>query len=418
MTAVRLSGKKLLVLGSTTHLIDVVRAAQKMGVYVVVADWNELDRAPAKQVADEYWNISIRDYEKISEKIREQGVQGIITGFADSYLLPYQHLCEVNGFPCYATKEVFETTLDKARFKKLCRDNAVPVVPEYDLRTFLPNQILTDGPVIIKPVDNSGSRGICKCCSPQDFDRCIAYSLSFSQKKEVVIEKFMDCDTFSVSYTIQDGVISMSTMNDRLVYRTSDAGSVTAGGLYPSRYIELYQRDMDERVRAMYRKLGVQNGILFIQGFCNGSEFYFYEMGYRISGGHHYVYTKSQNNSDGLEQLVHFALMGKMADYSIASRDNPMFEKKCCQIYVLGKEDVIAAIEGVEDVRKMPEVIEMTFQKKVGDRIGKMGTTAQHIMGIYTVVDNMEQFKVLCDKIFAKIRVLNADGENLVIRVF
>ena len=163
--------------------------------------------------------------------IKAEGVDGILTGFTDSYLLPYQHLCELANLPCYATKEVFETTMDKAKFKQLCRDNSIPVIPEYRIDTFDPSVINEKNKVIIKPVDNSGSRGVILCETPEDYQRCLEYALSFSEKKQVVIEKYMEMDSISLSYTIQDGVVSLSTTDDRHVHKAPKGSSVTNFGI-------------------------------------------------------------------------------------------------------------------------------------------------------------------------------------------
>ena len=125
-----LKGKKLLVLGGSAYMVDPVLKAKSMGVHTIVTDWHELGRSPAKRAADEYWNISLMDYDQLSAKIKEEKINGILTGFTDAFLLAYQHLCELTGLPCYASKEAFETTMDKARFKQFCRANGVPVIPE------------------------------------------------------------------------------------------------------------------------------------------------------------------------------------------------------------------------------------------------------------------------------------------------
>ena len=232
-----LEGKKLLILGGGATSIDIVNAAQALGVFVT--DYYDVSRSPAKLIADEYWNESITDYDKLCTLIKEKGVNGIITGFTDSYLMHYQHLCEVSGLPCYATKEVFETTMDKARFKQLCRDNGVPVIPEYQMETFDPSIINEKNKVIIKPVDNSGSRGVILCTKPEDYQKCLEFALSFSEKKQVVIEKYMEMDSISLSYTIQDGEVSLSTTDDRYVHKAANGGSVTNFGIYPSKRLIL-----------------------------------------------------------------------------------------------------------------------------------------------------------------------------------
>ncbi len=409
-----LRNKKLLILGGNPLSIEIVKAAKKMGVYTIVTDWYDTKRSPAKLVADEYWNEEIFKPERISQLIKERHVDGVITGFTDSYLLQYCRICELSGLPCYSTRAVFEKTLNKSEFKKLCRLNNVPVVPDYDLATFSPEIISKDNQILIKPVDNSGSRGIVTCDDANKYKDCLNYALSFSQKKQVVIEKYINMDSFSVSYTIQDEVISMSSMNDRVVHRVAGAGAVTNGAIYPSKYIDSYMKKMDMKVRAMLKNLGVKNGVLFIQGFTDGDTYFFYEMGYRLSGGCHFLYTENQNNSSSASQLVHFALTGKMADYKIIERDNPMFHDLCFQWNILGKEGIISRIEGFDTITSLPEVIHSSLNKRVGSKIGKDGTTMQKIAGFHTIVKNHVHMKRLVRYIYDNFHVFNEDGESLV----
>ena len=409
-----LKGKRLLILGGDARSKDIVNCAKEMGVYTIVADWYDVQRSPAKLLADEYWNQDIFQTDEVVKLIGDNNVNGVITGFSDSYLLQYNAICSASKLPCYATAEVFKRTLDKSLFKQLCIENGVPVVPAFDLKTFDPTIISDSFKVIFKPVDNSGSRGIKVCGRPEDFNSCLEYALSFSEKKQVVLERFMEMDTFSASYTIQDGVISLSTMNDRIVHKVSGAGAVTAGGIYPSKYIKSYLEKMDEKVKAMYRNLGVKNGVLFIQGFTNGDEYYFYEMGYRLSGGRHYIFTKNQSNTSSLEYLITFALTGKMADYPIVERDNADFPNLCCQVNVMGKEGEIAKVEGFDYVQSMPCVIYSSLMKTVGDHIGADGTTAQQCAGIYMVVDNYRVFEEKIAEIKHHFHLFDKDGNDLV----
>ena len=284
-------GKKLLILGGSSFMVDPVLRAKSLGIYTIVTDWHPLEKSPAKRVADEYWTISLMDYDQLVAKIKEENVDGILTGFTDAFLLAYQHLCELTGLPCYATKEVFETTMDKAKFKQLCRDNGVPVIPEYSVDTFYPDTISDTNKVIIKPVDNSGSNGVILCSRPEDYPGCLEYALSFSAKKKVVIEKYMEMDSLSVSYTFQDGEVSLSTTDDRYIHKSESGSSVTRLSIYPSKYTDAYLAIMDEKVKNMYKRLGVRNGVVAVQFFTNGTEYYAMEMGHRLTGGQHYTYT-------------------------------------------------------------------------------------------------------------------------------
>lgn len=410
-----LTGKKLLILGGNAPSVDVVNAARKMGVYTIVTDWYDTSRSPAKLVADEYWNESINDYDKLCTLIKEKGVNGIFTGFTDSYLLPYQHLCELTGLPCYASKEVFELTMDKARFKQLCRDNDIPVIPEYDLESFDPSIINDKHKVIIKPVDNSGSRGVILCTKPEDFQKCLDFALSFSEKKQVIIERYMEMDSISLSYTIQDGVVSLSTTDDRYVHKAANGSSVTQCGVYPSKYTEAYIEKIDGKMKKMYERAGLKNGVLAVQFFTDGNEFYVMEMGHRLTGGQHYTYTMMENCISALDCLIHFAITGEMADYSIASKDNARFKHVYCHLFVLGKEAQIARFEGMDYIKQMPEVMHVTDMISVGQKIGADGTAAQKVEGLHIKVNDVEQLKKVLDDVKEHFHIYDENGNDLTI---
>ncbi len=410
-----LEGKKLLILGGGATSIDIVKAAQALGVYVIVTDYYDVNRSPAKLIANECWNESITDYDKLCALIKEKSVNGIITGFTDSYLMPYQHLCELSGLPCYATKEVFELTMDKARFKQLCRDNDVPVIPEYDLASFDPSIINENHKVIVKPVDNSGSRGVILCTKPEDFQKCLDYALSFSEKKQVVIERYMEMDSISISYTIQDGVVSLSTTDDRYVHKAASGSSVTQCGIYPSKYTEAYIQKIDGKMKKMYERAGLKNGVLAVQFFTDGNEFYVMEMGYRLTGGQHYTYTMAENGISSLDQLIRFAVTGSMADYSIAERDNACFKHIYCHLFILGKEAKIARFEGLDYLKQMPEVMHLTEMKKIGDKVGVDGTSAQKVVGVHLKVNDIAHLKKVLDNVKEHFHFYDEEGNDLTI---
>ena len=412
-----IKGKKILILGSNAITCGIVEVAKSLGVYTIVTSWNKLEEAPAKRIADSYWDISIVDYDALVRRIEEEKIDGIITGFTDSYLLPYQHLCELTGLPCYATKEVFEKTIDKMKFKQLCRDNGISIIPEFSKETFDPTLINEKNKIVIKPVDNSGSRGVILCKSSDNYQRCLDYALSFSSKKEVIIEKYMDMDSWAASYTIQDGVISLSTLNDRLEHKSSETAAITTAGIYPSKYLDLYLEKMDEKMKKMYKTLGVTNGVLSVQGFVDGDNFYVMEMGYRLTGGQHYIFSKYENGISALEQLIYFSITGKMADFMIAEKDNPRFKDLCLNLCILGKSAKIARIEGKEFIEQLPELVNASFMKDVGDQIGIDGTTAQKIASLHLVLKGYQDLNRLVADIQEHFHVYDVDGNDLVLKL-
>lgn len=410
--------KKLLVLGGNALTCDIVTKAHELGVFVVVTDWNSPNISPAKRIADEYWDTSILDYDKLLSQIHHEGINGIITGFTDSYLLPYQHLCVLSGLPCYATKEQFEITLNKAKFKKLCASHGVSVVKEYSVDSFDTSIITSDAPVLLKPVDNSGSRGIYICYNPNDFEQLKEKALSFSKKGEILVEKYMQCDDVSFEYKIQNGEVTLSSICDRYIHKTSDFGSVTTGLVYPSKYLHRYREQVDDKVKSMFNNIGLKNGVLFMQAFVDEDDFYFYEMGYRLSGGRHYIFTENQNDDSSVKQLIRFALTGEMDERSISHIANPDFKSVCCQLSVLCQSARIGRIEGLDVLKRYPAIIDTMISYGVGDIVGKQGTSAQIVARFHIVSE--DKARLVEDLAFIKrhLQILDEFGRNMVLDFF
>ena len=225
----------------------------------------------------------------------------------------------------------------------------------------------------------------------------------------------MEMDSISLSYTIQNGVVSLSTTDDRYVHKAANGSSVTQCGVYPSKYTEAYIQKIDGKMKKMYEKAGLKNGVLAVQFFTDGNEFYVMEMGHRLTGGQHYTYTMMENGISALDCLIYFAITGEMANYTIALKDNARFKHVYCHLFVLGKAAQIASFEGLDYIKHMPEVMHITEMIKVGQIIGADGTAAQKVLGLHIKVDDVAQLKNVLDEVKEHIHIYDESGNDLTI---
>ena len=409
-----LKGKHLLILGGDTLSADIIRAAKKEGVLTTVIDWYSVENSPSKLLADQHFEISIKDYDAIDKLIENQKIDGVITGFTDSYLEPYAEICRRNNLPSYASKELFEKTLDKKIFKEYCRKYGIPIVPEYDIDAILKVGKLPASKILIKPVDSSGSRGIVLVTNFSDLTSSLEESLSFSAKKEVVVERYMDIDDVSMCYTIQNGEISLSAICDRYIHKTEKFGSVTSGLIYPSQYLGRYVEEVDSKVRIMLKEMGIMNGVLFLQAFVDKDSFYFYEMGYRLSGGRHYIFTEEENGVSAASALVRFALTGEMGIKDLENLDRPDFKNVFSQISVLCKSQTITKIKGLEEIKLLPGVLDVSLRYNEGDTVGKEGTTMQIVARIHLKAIDIHAMQELISTIQSLLIIEGENDENII----
>ena len=268
-----LKGKKILILGSTKLIAGIVRKCRELGVYTVVTDNRPLESAPAKALADKYYNIDFSDLDAISKVIREDKIDGVLTGFTDSYMGFYVDICRANGLPCYMDDRQLAIATDKTAFKEACIASGVPVIPGGSAASFEDAERIAGEvgyPVTLKPADTSGSRGVIKCEAPEKLREAYEYALSFSACKKVITEKYLDCNNVAASYFIADGEIRLSTTDDRMIYKDDESGSsISCYSEYPSRYTDRYIGEVNDSVIKMLVDNGFRNGMVSVQALVD-----------------------------------------------------------------------------------------------------------------------------------------------------
>ena len=303
------TNKKLLVLGGVVLAKEIVKHAQARNIKVYVTDY--LEDSPAKKIADASFMVSAMDVDAVTALIKHEKIDGIITGFVDSLLPYYAMICEKANLPCYGTLEQFAIATNKKKFKQLCREYHIPTVVEYDLKYPFDNEAIKviEYPVLIKPVDNSGARGVFICNNEYELKKNYPLALTFSNSKSIIIEKYMNNNEATINYVIQDGNITLCSMADRyLKNKGKNTVPIPVGYTFPSIYLTRYQNTLNQRVIQMIKAMGIKNGIIFIQSFVENGECIFYEMGYRLTGAMDYKITNKIFVINTMYLLINFDL--------------------------------------------------------------------------------------------------------------
>ncbi|MBR6159706.1 MAG: hypothetical protein IKQ40_05335, partial [Lachnospiraceae bacterium] len=182
-----LKGKRLLILGGSRISCEIVRHARAMGVTTGVTDWYPIERCPAKAMADEAYFESTADTDAMEKLVKEKKFDGVITGFTDSVLPYYADICDRTGLPAYGTRQQFEIFIDKKKYKELMRQNDVPTIPEYTVNTENFDESTKDiiYPVIVKPSESSGARGITVCNTKEELKDAIGFAAETSESDDI-----------------------------------------------------------------------------------------------------------------------------------------------------------------------------------------------------------------------------------------
>lgn len=407
--------KRILLLGSSIWKDIIVEYAEKNNIDLIFAGNtpSELDN-----VVKEYYRIDSTDRNVMIPFIKSLNVDGIFMGGSEPVV---SRACEyVNelGFPCYCTKEQWDMCQNKQAFKNMCREYGVPCVPEFsqddDPSTF-------DYPIIVKPTDSCSAKGITVCYNPEEYNKAVGHALEYSTEKKFIIEKFIENKgaTMSVKYIIVDGEPYLEAVGDRYVLDSNHGKAlITAAAFYPSKYIDLYIRTIDEGVKRMFKGIGLKNGALFLEAIGNPDGIWFYEMGLRISGGQTYKITEQTCGINELKMLINHACTGKMCEKEDTKKIDPYLNGYySASLTIPLREGTIDSIEGLNEVKAIPETGAIVQYWKEGDAVlsKHIGTLDQLFCRIPVIVKGKDNLASIMLAIKNHLSVKDKEGKEMII---
>lgn len=416
-----IKNKKLLLLGGKPiGSCEIVRYAKSMGVYTIVADYLSVNDSPAKQIADEYWDISTADLDGLEKLARDNKIDGVLAAVHEFNIEKMIDLCERLHLPCYCNHKTWNLCTNKSEFKQLCIKNNVPVTPQYKVDIDDENAIRDlPYPVIVKPVDGSGSRGFSICNDSIELISNYKNALKYSDSKQVLIEKYMPYDTVIIHYTLSNGNIFFSGMSDKYSVKFETTGSMVMGlQLFPSKNIEDYIKTLDDRVCKMFQDAGLKEGPLWIEAFNNNGDFTFNEMGYRFGGSLTYYPVKYFCGMDQLDMLVEYSLTGES---SMRKPEWINFEKtgyKYCIFPMHVKPGKIEEVEGIKELIEMENIISIVPVHHKGDVINNWGSAQQVHCYVHAIYYDMADLKLCMKHVSNTLKVKDAKGDNLLFTLF
>ena len=264
--------KKLMILGGSRYAIPVIEAAHKLGLYAITADY--LPNNIAHKFSDQYVNVSIIEKEKVLKVAQELQIDGIVSFACDPGVVTAAYIAEKMGLPFQGSYKSTSILQDKGLFRKFLTENGfnVPHAKSYsDKNAPLADIDFFTWPVIVKPVDSAGSKGVTKVSSPEELPAAIETALSVSHNGHFIIEDFLTFDGYHSSadpFTV-DGKLAFSTYSDQLFDKEADNPYTPALIIWPSSMKKANQDYLDQEIQRLMTLLGMKTGIYNIES-CVG----------------------------------------------------------------------------------------------------------------------------------------------------
>lgn len=232
---------KLVIIGANDFQNQLIIKANSMGLETHVFAWEE--DAVGKKNADYFYPISITEKEKILKKCEEIKPIGIASIASDLASITVNYLAEKLGLVGNGIKSSLLST-NKYLMRKAFEQRKDPSPKSYRLDE-LNEEIIKklQFPVIVKPVDRSGSRGITKIERKEDLPKAIKAAQDVSFAKQILIEEFAQGDEYSVEYVSYKGEHHFLALTKKLT--TGAPHFIETGHIQPA----LISDDLLEKIK-------------------------------------------------------------------------------------------------------------------------------------------------------------------------
>lgn len=257
-----------MILGGSRYALPVIEAAKKLGVYTITADY--LPDNIAHKYSDEYANVSIIDKEATLKVAEELEIDGIMSFACDPGVVTAAYVAEKMGLPNVGPYESVCILQNKGRFRKFLSENGftVPVAKGYKyIEDAIEDKDIFNWPVIVKPTDSAGSKGVTRVDNPEDLRKSIEYALSFSHSNEFIIEDFItqhgfssDTDSFSI-----DGKLKFVSFNCQRFDANAINPYTPAAYSWPSSMSTEHQEELKNEIQRLIKLLGMRTAVYNIE---------------------------------------------------------------------------------------------------------------------------------------------------------
>ena len=411
---IRSRHKLLLLGGKPIGSCEIVKVAQEKGHYVIVADYLSPEESPAKQIADECWEMSTDDIAALKEKALAAGVDGVLAGVHEFNLQKMAILASELALPCYCTEQQQLFCEDKSAFKEFCHVHGLNVAREY----IKDDEALQDAslyPLAVKPRDGSGSFGFSKCENPLELKAAIEHAEAYSVCGEALIEEFIDSSAMIAQYTAHNGSIFFCGLTDKHSMPISEDGApVMALQVAPSIHTEEYLNKVDPFMKRTLQALGVNEGPVWIELFYQNGRFVVNEIGYRFGGSLTYYAVKEFCGIDQLDMLVDYS-MGQAVDFDYTG-------VTFCGSYAIWpfhlRSGRITVIDGLEWLSSQNEFVSFVQVHHEGEEIEDWGTAKQVFGYLHLKGDDLIQLLSFMKEVQQRLKVKDSVGSDMLYSLF
>lgn len=384
--------KKLMLLGGIRYLLPAIETAHKYGIHVITVDY--LPNCIAHKYSDEYHNVSVIDKEAVLQLAQNLQIDGILSFAVDPGVVTAAYVAEKMGLPFQCSYESACILQDKAKFRHFLTIHGfnVPKAKGYTN----PDEALNDisyynWPVIVKPVDSAGSKGVSRVDNPDNLEEAIKYALSESRSGNFIIEDFLEKEGLSSGSEsfVVDGKLLYNGFYDQYFDKDAANPYTPSAECWPSKKDEKYLEEVRHELQRLIDLLHIKTGLFNVEWrVCKNGKVYLMEVSPRAGGNRLAEMLNYAADVDIIEAEV-----CKAVGYPIPDIHEPNYNGYYAILVLHNKRAGTYQGIHIDSSFKEKHVIEEEIRVKIGDRINAFTGANRSIGTLFLKFSSQEELE-------------------------
>ena len=400
--------KKILLLGGSAQQLVAIRAAKELGYYTVLMDY--LPDNPGQYEADKFYGESTTDVEAVYRIAKAEKVDGILAYASDPAALPAAIVAERLGLPTNPAKSVEILGL-KYPWREFLQTNGFACPKHQSFHPETPISEIKEKakeftfPLVVKPTDSSGSKGVSMLESWEGLEKAICWANEYSRNKVLLIEEYIQRGFPSViggDIFVWDGKIGLDgEMECRRDMQTSPL--IPIGEKKPLQVSQLQKERIHSELQRVVTALDISFGELNIEILLDKDDnVHFLELGPRAGGNMIPIQLSDAFGIDLVKANVQ-AAMGEKPDFV----DNPIHELPGCYMHYVLHSYEAGLFDGIDIAPEIQtNVYRQVIYKSPGDKVEVFDGAGKALGILFLHFDTVEEMEDFCDKHNSFIKII------------
>ena len=379
--------KSVLIFGVGPLQKSIINRAKQMGLYTVGID--PAKDATCKDEVDAFEVVGGQDYEGTCAVVEKYGIDAIVTAATDKPLVMMARIAEKYGFPFYSV-ETAQWSTDKFQMKQRFMEGGVPCAKGRLVKSVQEVEDF-EYPVIIKPRDNSGSRGVKLCRSKEELEASMSEAFEVSKLDTVLVEEFIEGPEYSIEGLHHDCKSEVIQFTEKKT--TEFPYNVELGHIQPANISEENQQKIREIVDKIGKALNFVNCPSHTELKIHERGIYVIETSPRLGGD--YITSTLTPLSTGVnveDELLKIAL-GETVNPQPAA-----VQYSGVRFFAFEEGRVIKNVPDADFVKGWPHVVDYSFALKEGNKVNRITSSLNRYGQLILQAGNRDSIEETFDK--------------------